>query len=181
MATRTSLAGKAVVVGLLAVAVALPGCNNAEDPWKDVPGGQPRVLVSFAPLYCFAKAVAGPDVAVLSLLKDVGHPWCSHVLDTGQYLGSPGAAGAGPDDARRYDLYQSIARTAPLAVLVRAKLYRLRSGKEEWLDYDRIFKILRGVKYNGFVCLVYEGWTEMDAPHAVPIGVKFLRPYLARS
>ena len=72
MATRTSLAGKAVVVGLLAVAVALPGCNNAEDPWKDVPGGQPRVLVSFAPLYCFAKAVAGDDVAVLNLLTTTG-------------------------------------------------------------------------------------------------------------
>jgi hypothetical protein len=34
-----------------------------------------------------------------------------------------------------------------LARVVRAKLYRLKSGKEEWLDYDRIFKILRGVKY----------------------------------
>jgi hypothetical protein len=62
---------------------------------------------------------------------------------------------------------------------VRAKLYRLKSGKEAWLDYDRIFKILRGVKYNGFVCLVYEGWSDMDALHAVPIGVKFLRPYVA--
>jgi hypothetical protein len=35
--------------------------------------------------------------------------------------------------------------TAPRAVLVRAKLYRLHHGKEEWLDYDRIFRLLRGV------------------------------------
>ena len=75
-------------------------------------------------------------------------------------------------------MYKSIEKTAPLAVFVRAKLYRLGSGKEEWLDYDRIFKILRGVKYKGFVCLVYEGWKDMDAPHAVPKGVKFLRSYL---
>ena len=65
-------------------------------------------------------------------------------------------------------------------MLVRAKLYRMKSGKEEWLDYDRIFKILRDVRYNGFVSLVYEGWPDMDAMHAVPNGVKFLRSHLAR-
>ena len=63
---------------------------------------------------------------------------------------------------------------------VRAKLYQLKDGKEEWLDYERIFKILEGAKYNGFVSLVYEGWPDMDALHAVPIGVKFLRGHLVR-
>jgi sugar phosphate isomerase/epimerase len=123
-------------------------------------------------------AATGEDVA--RLLREVGHPWCRHVLDTGQYLGSPGASGATPDDPARYDAYGSIARTAPLAVLVRAKLYRVKTGKEEWLDYDRIFKLLREAKYNGFVSLVYEGWQDRDAPHAVPGGVKFLRRYLGR-
>jgi ABC-type Zn uptake system ZnuABC Zn-binding protein ZnuA len=70
--TRTSLAGKLAVVALLAAVVALPGCRGPEDPWKHVPGGAPRVLTSFAPIYCFAKAVAGPDVAVLSLLTTSG-------------------------------------------------------------------------------------------------------------
>ena len=123
-------------------------------------------------------AATGDDV--VRLLKDVNHPWCKHILDTGQYLGSPGAAGAKPEDSRLYDLYKSIALTAPLAALVRAKLYRLKDGKEEWLDYERIFKILRDVKYNGFVSLVYEGWPHMDAMHAVPLGVRFLRGLMAR-
>jgi sugar phosphate isomerase/epimerase len=105
-------------------------------------------------------AATGEDVA--RLLREVGHPWCQHVLDTGQYLGSPGASGATPEDPGRYDAYRSIARTAPLAVRVRAKLYRLRSGKEEWLDDDRIFKALREARYNGFVSLVYEGWQDRD-------------------
>jgi sugar phosphate isomerase/epimerase len=118
----------------------------------------------------------GADVA--RLLKEVGHAWCAHILDTGQYLGSPGAGGAQPGDARRHDVYQSIQRTAPLAVLVRAKLYRLNKGKEEWLDYDRIFKLLRAAKFKGFVSLVYEGWKHQDAMHAVPAGVKLLRGYL---
>jgi sugar phosphate isomerase/epimerase len=115
---------------------------------------------------------------VVRLLKEVDHPWCSHILDTGQYLGSQGAGGAVPEDAKKHDVYKSIEKTAPLAVFVRAKLYRLRTGKEEWLDYERIFKILDGVKYRGFVCLVYEGWKDMDAMHAVPAGVKFLRAFL---
>jgi zinc transport system substrate-binding protein len=72
VATRTSLAARAVVATLLAAAVIVPGCSPPEDPWKNVPGGQPRVLVSFAPLYCFAKAVGGPDVAVLSLMTGTG-------------------------------------------------------------------------------------------------------------
>jgi sugar phosphate isomerase/epimerase len=123
--------------------------------------------------------VSGTGDDVLRLLKEVDHPWCGHILDTGQYLGSRGASGAGADDPRKHDVYQSIEKTASQAVMVRAKLYRLRTGKEEWLDYDRIFKILRSAKFKGFVCLVYEGWQDMDAMHAVPKGVKFLRPYLA--
>jgi sugar phosphate isomerase/epimerase len=121
-------------------------------------------------------AATGEDVT--RLLKEVDHPWCTHILDTGQYLGSRGASGARPEDPRRHDVYRSIAQTAPLAVFVRAKLYRLRSGKEEWLDYDRIFQTLRAAKYNGFVCLVYEGWADQPTDQAVPAGVKFLRSYL---
>jgi hypothetical protein len=97
------------------------------------------------------------------------------MLDTGQYLGSRGAGGAKAGDSSKYDLYGSIERTAPLAVFVRAKLYCLRGGKEEWLDYPRIFKTFRKVNYNGFVSLVYEGWSDMDPMHAVPIGTRFLR------
>ncbi len=62
-----------VVLALaVGVALGLGGCGKAEDPWEKVPGGEPRVLVSFPPLYCFAKSVAGDEVAVLSLLTTVG-------------------------------------------------------------------------------------------------------------
>lgn len=112
------------------------------------------------------------------LLKEVNHPWCGHILDTGQYVGSPGAGGEKAKEPARAEAYQSIERTAPLACFVRAKLYRLKTGQEAWLDYDRIFEILRKNKYNGWICLVYEGWQDMDAMHAVPIGAKFLRKHL---
>jgi zinc transport system substrate-binding protein len=75
VATQTSFPRKLAVVALvtlLAAVVLLPGCRRAGDPWGEVKGGPPRVLVSFAPLYCFAKAVAGDEVAVLSLTTTVG-------------------------------------------------------------------------------------------------------------
>jgi ABC-type Zn uptake system ZnuABC Zn-binding protein ZnuA len=64
-----------IVGGLLVVAAAQAvffiGCSKADDPWKGL-GGPPRVLVSFPPLYSFAKKVAGDDAAVLSLMISQG-------------------------------------------------------------------------------------------------------------
>ena len=63
---------------------------------------------------------------------------------------------------------------------MRAKLHRIASGREAWLDYDRIMPILRNVGCNGWMSLVFEGQDELDEPTAVPIGVKFLRGLLER-
>jgi ABC-type Zn uptake system ZnuABC Zn-binding protein ZnuA len=63
-----------VAVSFVFLAVLLlgwTGCSRAPDPWKGL-GGPPRVLVSFAPLYSFAKNVAGDDAAVLPLMTSQG-------------------------------------------------------------------------------------------------------------
>jgi len=48
------------------------GCRNADNAWTDAKSGQKKVLVSFAPLYCFAQNVAGDDACVLCLLTTQG-------------------------------------------------------------------------------------------------------------
>lgn len=73
--TQHSFRRVAAVVFLLAVGVGLvalvPGCSPGDDGWpKDKPG--PRVVVSFAPLYCFAVNVAGDDAVVRNLLTSTG-------------------------------------------------------------------------------------------------------------
>lgn len=114
---------------------------------------------------------------VLRLIRQVDHPNLGHVLDTGQYAGSPGASGFADDQEReRHDYLNSIALTAPLATAVRAKLYRIATGQEESLDYDTIFRTIRGVRYNGWVSLVYEG--RDDPIEVIPLGVRYLRGYL---
>jgi sugar phosphate isomerase/epimerase len=115
------------------------------------------------------------------MIEEVGTDLLGHVLDTGQYAGGPGASGVTEDNQTQFDLYRSIEQTAPLAVHVRAKLYYGRpgpDGKEATIDYDRVFAILRRVKYNGFISLVYEG--REDPSSAVPRGLKFLRSCIER-
>ena len=113
---------------------------------------------------------------VLRILREVNHPYFSHILDTGQYVGSPGASGQRGKPDPRYDFYGSIEQTAPYAVYVRTKLYRMETGEEAWLDYPRIFRILKGVGYNGCLSIVYEG--EEESLQAIKKGVTYLRSLL---
>jgi ABC-type Zn uptake system ZnuABC Zn-binding protein ZnuA len=70
LAMRTrQLLGKLGLLSLVAVA-GLSGCRRAEDVWPT--NGKKRVLVSFPPLYCFAKSVAGNDADVRCLLTTQG-------------------------------------------------------------------------------------------------------------
>ena len=113
---------------------------------------------------------------VLQLLDEVNNPYYSHILDTGQYRGSPGASfGERGKEDPAHNFYGSIKASAPRAVHVRAKIYRIASGKEAWLDYDRIMPILKGVGFNGWMSVVFEGQDELDEPAAVPLATKFLR------
>ncbi len=116
---------------------------------------------------------------VRRILAEVDNPYFSHILDTGQYVGSPGASGANGQEDPSLDFYGSIAETAPLAVHVRCKIYRIQQGVEEWLDYPRIFAILRRVGFNGWLSIVYEGQQVEAEVTAVPKAVQYLRRLIA--
>lgn len=116
---------------------------------------------------------------VLKLLDAVDNPYYSHILDTGQYRGSPGASqGERGKEDPEHDFYGSIKASAPRAVHVRAKIYRIASGQEAWLDYDRIMPIIKDVGFNGWMSVVFEGQDELDEPTAVPKAAEFLRAKL---
>ena len=118
----------------------------------------------------------GKDVR--RIIETVDNPYLSHILDTGQYVGSPGSSGQRGTEDPALDFYGSIAETAPLAVHVRAKVYRISTGEEVWLNYPRIFEILNGVNYNGWVSIVYEGQDEETEETAVPKAVNYLRQFV---
>ena len=114
--------------------------------------------------------------AVVRALEETDHPYFTHILDTGQYAGSPGASGHRGSAHPNYDCYDSIAQTAPYAVYVRTKFYRIDTGVEEWLDYPRILDILRHVGYNGCLSIVYEG--ESDRVESMRKAAAYLRRLL---
>ncbi len=118
---------------------------------------------------------------VVRLLDDVDNPYYSHILDTGQYRGSPGASfGERGKEDLQWNFYGSIETSAPRAVHVRAKIYRIASGEEVWLDYDRIMPILKKVGFNGWMSIVFEGQDELDEPAAVPLANSYMRSLLAK-
>jgi sugar phosphate isomerase/epimerase len=114
---------------------------------------------------------------MLRFYREVHHPNFTLLLDTGHFAGRDGPNGPRIAGLTYKDYYHSIEQVAPLTQFVRAKLYNLdASGREKWIDYGRVFNILRGVHYNGFVSLVYEG--QEDPFTAIPRGARFLRGYL---
>jgi gluconolactonase len=117
---------------------------------------------------------------VVRFFKAVDHPNLTFVLDTGQFAGSQGASGRPPPELEKADYLESIRWTASLARHVRTKFYRpAADGSEPWIDYDKVFDILRGVHYQGFVDVLYEpqsaGEGGEEATAAVPRIVRFLR------
>ena len=101
------------------------------------------------------------------------------ILDTGRWQGSPGAGATSVADPA-IDFYDFMAQTAPHATYVRAKIYKIDSGKEEWLDYERTIEILRTVNYNGNMSIVFEGQgNQVSDLQAIGLAVTYLRRLLA--
>lgn len=118
---------------------------------------------------------------VIRLLDDVDNSHYTHILDTGQYRGSPGVSfGERGVEDPQWNFYGSIATSAPRATHVRTKIYRIASGEEAWLKYDRIMPILKDVGYDGWMSIVFEGQDELDEPAAVPLAYTFMRNMLAK-
>ena len=115
---------------------------------------------------------------VIRFIKKVDHPNLTFVLDTGQWAGSKGASAKPTPDLRGADYLESIRQTASLARYVRVKFYApAADGSEPWIDYNKVFDILRGVHYHGFLDMVYEPdkSTGEDIGTALPRAVGFLR------
>lgn len=118
---------------------------------------------------------------VLRMISDVDRPNLSYIMDCGQWMGSPGGNPIGEIDPN-VDIYEYIQQVSPKASCVRAKIYRIDNGYEEWLDYDRIIRILKDVGYNGAISMVFElrPDTKSSTREAVRVATLFLRELLAK-
>jgi sugar phosphate isomerase/epimerase len=89
----------------------------------------------------------------LTLIRGVSSPWFGLNLDLGNF--------------KVPDPYADVAKCAPYAINVHCKVNTNPTGKgPEPADYARQFKILRDVKYQGYIALEYEA--EPDPYLAIP-------------
>ena len=122
---------------------------------------------------------------VLRILREVDRPNFTYIMDTGQWQGAVGGSPRGWRDLN-VDIYRDyMVRVAPQTTLVRAKIYKIDNGWEEWLDYPRIFKILRQNDFNGTVSIVLEGGqpprNRVDAQECIRLAAHHLRDVMALS
>jgi sugar phosphate isomerase/epimerase len=101
---------------------------------------------------------------LLAIVKEVRSDWFGVNLDTGNFRGP--------------DPYADLARLAPYAVVaqVKTEMSSGAGGRQE-ADLARVIKILRDVKYRGFVALEYEA--KDDPRQAVPRYLQQLRKLVA--
>ena len=112
---------------------------------------------------------------ILAILRDTDRPNFTFILDTGRWYGSPGTSPMGVSDPA-VDIYEYMEQTAPSASYVRAKIYKIDGGREEWIDYPRVMDILRGVGFNGTMSIVYEDQGNACGPReAIALAVSHLR------
>ena len=116
---------------------------------------------------------------MLRILRDTDRPNFTFILDTGRWYGSPGTAPMGETDPD-VDIYEYMEQTAPYASYVRAKIYKIDSGREEWIDYGRVMDVLRAVGFNGTISIVYEDQgNACDPREAIALAVAHLRDVIA--
>jgi sugar phosphate isomerase/epimerase len=114
---------------------------------------------------------------MLRFYREVNHPNFTLLLDTGHFAGRNGPNGPKIPGTTYEDYYRSIEQVAPLTQFVRAKIYDLDdNGREKWIDYDRVFRILGKVRFNGFISMIYEG--KEDKSLVIPRGIKLLRSFV---
>lgn len=108
---------------------------------------------------------SNPD-ALLALIKAVNNPSFGTLPDFGNF----------PNKDHKYDIdvYQAIARMMPYAQGVSAKSYDFNpDGKESYLDFARIMKIVTDAGYKGWVGIEYEGG-KLSEPEGIQATKKLL-------
>jgi sugar phosphate isomerase/epimerase len=111
---------------------------------------------------------------MLAFYTAVKHPNFTLLLDTGHFAGRDGPNGPKIAGTTYNDYYGSLEQVAPHTQFVRVKFYEPdATGRERYIDYNRVLNILRNVRYNGFLGIVYEG--KEDETQAIPRCVRFMR------
>ena len=152
--------------------------GDGDDPWPamiDGIGGWPSTRPPRGSAVGLQNHPSTGD-DMLRIRGEVDRENFGFVMDSGQWVGSPGSHPCG-ETSSDIDFYRFMEQTAPHALYIRTKFYKIESGREEWIDYERIVRIIKDVGYNGCISIVYEGEQE-DRVEQVRLAANYLRELL---
>jgi sugar phosphate isomerase/epimerase len=113
---------------------------------------------------------------MVRIIRDTGRENVTLIMDTGQWWPDYGTGQGGefqPNEA----IYDYMEHAVPHASYVRAKFYKIDSGREEYIDYKRVADILKRNEYDGPVSVVFEGqrYSNCTDREALAMAVEHLR------
>ena len=152
--------------------------GDGEDTWPGMIAGYQEVADYAATkgIECGLQNHPVTGDTMMRIREETNRENFNFIMDTGQWTGSPGSAPRGETDPNM-DIYGFMEQTIPHAMYIRTKFYKIESGKEEWLDYDRIAEIIKNANFNGCISIVYEG-EEEDRVEQVRLAASYLRELL---
>ncbi len=116
---------------------------------------------------------------MIRIVQEVDRDNVCLIMDTGQWWPDYGS-GQGGDFEPNEAIYDYMEQAIPYASYVRAKFYKIDSGREEYIDYERVADILKRNGYDGTVSVVFEGqrYSNCSDREAIAMAVAQLRDTL---
>lgn len=76
--------------------------------------------------------------------------------------------------------YTYMEQVAPLASQVAAKVYDMESGREQLVDYRRVFKMLKAAGFNGGISVFYKStYSNMRYDDGIAVATMYFRDLAA--
>ncbi|MBM3934684.1 MAG: TIM barrel protein [SAR202 cluster bacterium] len=117
---------------------------------------------------------------MVRLFKEINRPNITAIMDTGRWWPnkSTGAEGFGKNE----HAYGFMEQVAPYTSHVMTKIWKIDSGREEYVDYDRVCAILKKVNFNGGFSICYKKvYSDLSYRQGIKMAADHIRDCAARA
>ena len=112
---------------------------------------------------------------VVRACREIGRDNVSVIMDTGQWWPNSNT-GSGTFEPNEL-AYGFMEEVLPHTASVAAKIYNIEGGTEDWVDYERVFRMLEAARFNGGVSIFYKNgqYTDIDYREGIAASADHLR------
>ena len=114
---------------------------------------------------------------IVRLCGEIERDNVSVIMDTGQWWPNFNtSSGTFKPNELAYGFMDEV---LPHTASVAAKIYNIEGGTEDWVDYERVFRMLEAVRFNGGVSIFYKNgqYTDIDYREGIRASADYLRGF----